>query len=675
MESDLFREIIRNSSFAWSYLKLVEKGENGSGKSGTVSGGLGVERDFIMLDVNPAFERWSGRKATDLIDRRISEVMPDPGRDGGDGKNWLDHFSEIALAGGSKEVEGFFLPFGRHVRVLIQSDCPGFFSAMFVDLESNHRKMDDLQEESRLLNEMINNIPDVLSVQYPDYTIRNYNKAGYEMLGLGPDEVSGKTCYELIGRDRVCDDCATQRALASKKSERAERYLPHLDIYLDCYSCPIFDEQGNVVYIIEQLRDVTRQRKAEAERKKSKKHLERQYAFSRALNRIFDIMIKEEEPDRILDGLVQVMGQTLGVDRALVYDIRFDDEVAEGLCEWLNPDHPEITPTKDTYPLHYFIAGTSWMLKTGHWLVSHHDAPHPEIKAGSDKLLHGEMGIKSLIWYPFAFRESGYFLLVLNQVQQRRQWTEDELSFFEVATRQISLALQKLDWLAQNRKAEKQIRASLTEKEVLLSEIHHRVKNNMAVISSLLTLQSEFEVSKKEPKELLRDIQHRIKSMALVHEMVYETENYAEINFGALLKRMMENLEDIHRSPDKKIQISLETDDVMLTISQSVPLSILVNEVIMNAYKHAFAGKKQGRIRVMIKNKEGGYQLTVEDDGVGVADLGVLQNPDSYGSTIIHGLLAQLRGEVTFTSPLDSLAREVPEFGAGLRVEMNFQMV
>ena len=77
----------------------------------------------------------------------------------------------------------------------------------------------------------------------------------------------------------------------------------------------------------------------------------------------------------------------------------------------------------------------------------------------------------------------------------------------------------------------------------------------------------------------------------------------------------------------------------------------------------------------MIKNKEGGYQLTVEDDGVGVADLGVLQNPDSYGSTIIHGLLAQLRGEVTFTSPLDSLAREVPEFGAGLRVEMNFQMV
>ncbi len=115
----------------------------------------------------------------------------------------------------------------------------------------------NLLNQNILLEGVINAIPDVLAIQYPDHRIERYNKSGYDMLNMTQDQIGSKKCYELIGRSEECAGCATRLALKTKKLESVERYVPELDIYLDCHSNPILDEKGNILYVVEQLRDIT----------------------------------------------------------------------------------------------------------------------------------------------------------------------------------------------------------------------------------------------------------------------------------------------------------------------------------------------------------------------------------------------------------------------------------
>ncbi|MGM0377965.1 MAG: PAS domain-containing hybrid sensor histidine kinase/response regulator [Bacteroidota bacterium] len=122
--------------------------------------------------------------------------------------------------------------------------------------------------QKQLLETIINGTWDVLAIQYPDHTIERYNKAGYELLGLPPDKVDGRKCFELIGRDRECSPCATQQALQCKEPVNIEKYVPELGKHLDCRSSPVLDESGDIIRIVEHLRDITERKQAEKEKEK-----------------------------------------------------------------------------------------------------------------------------------------------------------------------------------------------------------------------------------------------------------------------------------------------------------------------------------------------------------------------------------------------------------------------
>lgn len=204
--------------------------------------------------------------------------------------------------------------------------------------------------------------------------------------------------------------------------------------------------------------------------------------------------------------------------------------------------------------------------------------------------------------------------------------------------------------ITKQKKNEEFIRKNLKEKEVLLSEIHHRVKNNMAVISSLLDLQIEFDYTKRNTETLLKDMRNRIKSIALVYEMVYEDENIVEINFSELLHRLVEQLKVTHRQENKDISVHINAEEVIIDMNTSVPLSLLVNEAISNAFKHAFSRRKGGCIEVNLVNTKKGYRFVVQDDGTGVSDIDQLTHPATFGCTIIQGLTRQLQGELSWQS-------------------------
>ena len=133
------------------------------------------------------------------------------------------------------------------------------FGAVVVwqDVTEQERIQRSLDEANTLLEGMFESLGDIVGVQFPDQTILRYNRAGYEALGMTPEEVIGRKCYELIGRDRPCEVCATRAAVRSKRQERLEKYVPEMGRYLECWSTPVLDENGDVLLIVEHLHDIT----------------------------------------------------------------------------------------------------------------------------------------------------------------------------------------------------------------------------------------------------------------------------------------------------------------------------------------------------------------------------------------------------------------------------------
>ncbi len=150
----------------------------------------------------------------------------------------------------------------RIIPILGEDQTIEYFVEWVRDITGRKESEKELTAQHKLLEGIMDNVSDVLSIQYPDHTIERYNRAGYELLGMTPEEVRGKKCHQLIGRERECEECATARALQSGKLEQIERYFPELGIHLNCRTNPVF-EDGKVGLLVQQLRDVTERKEVE----------------------------------------------------------------------------------------------------------------------------------------------------------------------------------------------------------------------------------------------------------------------------------------------------------------------------------------------------------------------------------------------------------------------------
>lgn len=202
--------------------------------------------------------------------------------------------------------------------------------------------------------------------------------------------------------------------------------------------------------------------------------------------------------------------------------------------------------------------------------------------------------------------------------------------------------------ITDRKKAEEQVRRSLKEKEVLLAEIHHRVKNNLAVITGLLELQT-YNTDSKDAREVLYESQMRINSIALIHEKLYQSEDLSQISFDIYIKELTDIiLKSI--SNQKDIKLTLDMVPAYLTVNQAIPCGLILNELITNAFKHAFAGRSEGHIWIKLIEEGDNLLLSVKDNGVGLPDDFDSDQPTSLGLTLITTLTSQLKGECRFTN-------------------------
>ena len=203
---------------------------------------------------------------------------------------------------------------------------------------------------------------------------------------------------------------------------------------------------------------------------------------------------------------------------------------------------------------------------------------------------------------------------------------------------------QKSRDIVERKKAEDQIKAALKEKDVLLKEIHHRVKNNLQIISSLLRLQSGSGKDKKGA-EVFKDSQNRIKAMALIHEILYQSENLNKINFADYIRKLADGLFRSYGVKSNAIALDVRADDVLLDLDAAIPCGLIVNELVSNSIKYAFPNNAHGKIWIHFLRdpKQKSVALTVGDNGVGgiPKDLDI-NHIESLGLRLVSTLTDQL---------------------------------
>jgi PAS domain S-box-containing protein len=219
-----------------------------------------------------------------------------------------------------------------------------------------------------------------------------------------------------------------------------------------------------------------------------------------------------------------------------------------------------------------------------------------------------------------------------------------DISELKQAEEQIKLQISALE------SASKQIKASLEEKEILLKEIHHRVKNNLQVVSSLLNLQSRY-IKDEEAIKVFEESQKRVEVMALIHEKLYLSKDLTSINFSEYTKGLIIDLFESYGVNYRDIKLNIDINNTSLGIDAAIPCALIINELISNSLKYAFpkrtdSGESQNEISVKFCNEQDKYTLIISDNGVGLPEGFDLQNSKSLGLRLVYILTKQLNGNL-----------------------------
>ncbi len=264
-----------------------------------------------------------------------------------------------------------------------------------------------------------------------------------------------------------------------------------------------------------------------------------------------------------------------------------------------------------------------------------------------------DMGVKSFLCCPIVCVDDTIGVLAVDNVKTKRTLLQSDIDLLMALSPEIGISIQNAmvtDMKERQFNAllevEEKIRASLKEKEVLLKEIHHRVKNNLQIVSSLLYMQAA-RTEHPVAVSALKESRARIKSMALIHERLYQSPNLASVDMGDYTRNLVSDLQHFYRTEENSVRLTVRIDQIPLGITQAIPCGLIINELVSNALKHAFPKGKTGEVTVRME-RQGANRigLTVSDSGTGFPDNVDPRNSPSLGLTLVNSLVEQLDGTI-----------------------------
>lgn len=221
-----------------------------------------------------------------------------------------------------------------------------------------------------------------------------------------------------------------------------------------------------------------------------------------------------------------------------------------------------------------------------------------------------------------------------------------EIGINPVDTGEGPMVLSVILDLTERKQSERRIQTALREKELLLEEVHHRVKNNLQVVHSLLDLQM-LKINDPDLVNMLRDSQNRIRSMSMIHRTLYQSRDFARVNFREFLGDLLPTLMESYGMVAGHVAIEIKADDVKVPINEAIPCGLIVNELVSNALKHGFPGQRRGTIRVSLRQETNGdVELSIGNDGVYIPAELNLERAGSLGLQLVRLLTRQLQGRL-----------------------------
>jgi PAS domain S-box-containing protein len=469
---------------------------------------------------------------------------------------------------------------------------------------------------------------------------RFVNPRMQQLLGYSAGEMLGRTLLDFMddqGRGLARQQVERRKAGISESHDAKFLRKDGTALWVRLETSPITNEKGELSGTLAMVADITERRQAEQDQQ-----------FLLALAEMLTIA---NDSKSARQAVVSRLGEHLGVHRCHFADYDPELQHVTIIDGWNANGTPAISGTFALEP----FGGVQSDLLHGRIVVVH-DTLDDARTQKSESAGFVAVGVRATLVVPMHKDARLTSNLTLTS-EQPRTWQQREITLAQAAAERTELCVERLQNMATLRDMSKELerrvqartselKAALTEKVVLLKEIHHRVKNNLQVISSMLNLQA-MQIQDPAAQAVFAESQGRVQSIALVHETLYESEDLSSVNFAEYIHTLVTTVMQANSSPEHNIATMIDADGVLLPVSCAIPCGLIINELVTNSLKHAFPNRSAGVIRVGLHTRgQDRVELTVADDGVGLAPDLDPRRVTSLGLDLVYTFAEQLSAEV-----------------------------
>lgn len=597
-----------------------------------------------FIEVNPAFCKMIGYSSEELLHKHFNNFShPDDLK-----INTKLHNDLLNNKISHFDLEKKFIhKNGSIVNALIRSQIvhdnqgkPLFEMAITEDITERKKVEKKLRESEEKLAQIVFGNSIATFVIDEKHKITHWNKACERLTGLSTEQMCGtkdswKAFYPKkrpVIADIIIDPSPEKKLIQIyndkfnkssliKNAYSAKDFFPNLGEngkWLFFTGTPIEDINGNIIGAIETLQDITESKQAE----KIQKTL---YNISSAINTI-DNMYKLFEQIRVNLGEV--------IDTKNFFVVLYDEKT-----DMISlPFHVDEKDEFESFPAGKTLA--KYVIDTGKPLY----ATTEFIEELTQKGIIESIGSDSTVWLgvPLKANNKVFGIISVQSYNNPDLYSEKDLDILTFVSEEISLSIQ-------HKQSDEQVRKSLEEKEILLQEIYHRTNNNMAVVSSMLSMQARHS-NNDFVKTTFKEIGNKIKAMSLVHQKLYQAKNLSKINLKDYIEDLSSLILQSYGTLSQKITIKFDLIDVNILIDSAIPLGLVLNELITNTFKHAYPNNKTGVLFIKLYQDED-YTINIhlEDNGIGLSEDINIRKLHSMGiSTVFSIIEHQLKGKISF---------------------------
>jgi PAS domain S-box-containing protein len=547
---------------------------------------------FRITRFNHAFEHLTGRRASEVVSKPLEILFPED-----ECEEAMTLIRRATTGERWETVEIPILHTDGTVRIVLWNSAtlyakdgttPIATIAQGQDITERKQAEEELKETRDYLENLFNYANAPIIVWDPSFTITQFNHAFEHLTGRRASEVVGQP-LDILFPDDKCEEAMTliQRTLAGERWETVEIPILHADGAVRIVlwnSATLYAVDGTIpIATIAQGQDITERKQAEEELRETRDYLENLFNYANAPIIVWDPSFTITQFNHAFEHLT---GRSASEVVGQPLDILFPDDKCE----------EAMTLIRRT------LAGERW-------------------ETVEIPILHTDGTVRIVLW-------------------------NSATLYAEDGTIPVATIAQGQD-ITERKRAVEQIKASLREKEILLREIHHRVKNNLQIISTLLYLQSGY-IKDKEAFEMFKESQNRLKSMALIHDKLYQFKDLGKIDIAEYIRELATDLFHSYGVKPDGVKLKIDVHEVLLGVDTAIPCGLIINELVSNSLKHAFLDGREGTIRIELLRSvnENTFILIVSDNGVGFPKDLDFRNTETLGLQLVITLVEQLKGTI-----------------------------